>query len=78
MPKFKPGDRVRLPHVHTDTDVLQIIVKTVNDVTGLVQEVELIKANGTVEVMDVTNIIVTSIHIISRIIAWFQRLFRKR
>lgn len=78
MAKFKPGDRVKLPYIYTSPDVLKIIVETVNDVTGLVEEVKLIKADGTVEVMEVSNIIVVSANIIFRIIAFFERLFRKR
>lgn len=78
MAKFKKGDAVRLPTVYTEPDVIKIIVETVDDVTGVVETVKLIKKHGKPQVMDVTNIIVTSVNIIARIIAWFDRLFRKK
>jgi hypothetical protein len=78
MANFKPGDKVKLPYVYTSDDVLKIVVQTVNGVTGLVTEVKLIKANGKFEIMEVSNIIVTSANIIFRIISFFERLFRKK
>jgi hypothetical protein len=75
---FKKGDKVKLPYVFTSNDVLKIVVETVNDVTGLVTEVKLIKADGKFEIMEVNNVIVISANIIFRIISFFERLFRKR
>lgn len=78
MAKFEKGDPVKLPYTFTPSDVIQILVETVNDVTGVVEQVKLIREDGKTEVMEVTNVVVVSINIIARIIAWFDRLFRKR
>lgn len=75
---MKKGDPVKLPYYYTGTDVVQIIVETVNDVTGLVEQVIIIREDGKTEVLEVANIVVVSVNIIYRIIAWFDRLFRKR
>ncbi len=75
---FKKGDQVALPYVHTGPDVLEIIVETVNGITGVVEEVKLMKEDGSIEVMEVTGIVVTSVNLFARILSFFVRLFRKK
>lgn len=74
---LKVGDPVKLPYTFTPADVIQIVVETVNEVTGVVEQVKLIKADGKTEVMEVADVIVVSVNIIYRIISWFARLFKK-
>lgn len=76
--QFEKGDPVKLPYVYTANDVLKIVVETVNGVTGVVEQVKLIKADGEIEIMEVNNVIVLSADIIIRIVFFFRNLFRKR
>lgn len=78
MAKFKIGDPVELPYVFTGEDVVKIVVESVNDVTGVVNTVKVIKENGKVEVKDVTQIVVVAVGFFARIANFFAKLFGKK
>lgn len=74
--KIKVGDNVRLPYHYPGSDVVEITVKTINDVTGIIEEVNLIKDNGELTVLNVTNIVVKAVTLIQKIIRFFAKIFR--
>ena len=78
MAKIKKGDPVELPYEYNGDDVVQIVVESINDVSGVIETVKIIKANGQTEVKDVTNIIVIAVGFFARIALFFAKLFGKK
>ena len=78
MAKLKKGDPVELPYEYNGEDVIQIVVETVNTVTGVVEEVKIIKSNGQTEIKNVTNIIVILACFFARLAFFFGKLFGKK
>ncbi|MGH1339290.1 MAG: hypothetical protein ACRBFS_24440 [Aureispira sp.] len=66
-----------MPNYYPGPDVLQIVVETVNSVSGLVEQVKVIRKDGKIEIVEVAKMIVVSVNIFYRFIAWLDRLFRK-
>ena len=75
MAKIKKGDPVELPYEYNGDDVVKIVVETVNTVTGVVEEVKIIRSNGQTEVKNVTNIIVILAGFFARLAFFFSKLF---
>ena len=78
MAKIKKGDPVELPYEYNGEDVVKIVVETVNTVTGVVEEVKIIRTNGQTEVKNVTNIIVILAGFFARLAFFFGKLFSKK
>ena len=78
MAKIKKGDPVELPYEYNGEDVVKIVVETVNTVTGVVEEVKIIKSNGQTEIKNVTNIIVILAGFFARLAFFFGKLFGEK
>lgn len=78
MARIKKGDPVELPYEYNGEDVVKIVVETVNTVTGVVEEVKIIRSNGQTEVKNVTNIIVILAGFFARLAFFFSKLFAKK
>ena len=78
MAKFKKGQEVELPYMYPGPNVATILVETVNEVSGIVEEVKLIKEDGKTEVIEVSNVVVRAVTLLGKIVNFFARLFGKK
>lgn len=69
MPKkrFKVGQEVKMPYEHVASDVIQIVVETIDEVTGTVEKVKLIKADGKVEYKEVADVVLRALNFLEKL-----------